>query len=223
MTLNGKHQNLLKKALSLNQFELNEQHLQKIDQFIELLLKWNKTINLTAHRTAEEIIEKDICDVLHLNKALHTLALQKPSIIDLGCGAGFNGLILALLNPENTITLLDSDRKKMNFVKQTCRELHLKNTKFILDRVQTTSQFDFDLTITRATWNIVEYLGYAAHYVQNNGHSLFMAGKEEIKDKSEAIDKIGFLRTFAYEYTILPQKYQRKIFFYKKEVPRETV
>ncbi len=219
---------ILKKAVLFNNFKLEEGQLQKIADYLNLLNKWNQKINLTAHRHIEDLIYKDIIDALYLRKARLSLAPNAHSYLDFGAGAGFLGIIESLLDPNLKIGFLDSDRKKMNFIKQTYRELNLGEAFYLNIRGE---QFPkewkeyFEIVTTRATLKIKGFLENVHYYVQNKGYLLFMAGKSSDLDSPEMLDFKGLERLDDFDYTISPKNYTRKILSVKKissVVSRET-
>ncbi len=233
----------LEKLLLLNGFDLNDDQKRKIECFVELLMKWNQTINLTAHRTVEDVLEKDILDNLYLVKGIDEQEVVFNSCIDLGCGAGFSGIVLHILKNNIKIKYLDSDRKKINFIKQVYRELKLGLSRFLspsegvllpntcgekpfIDTSPLAAEFliqrveegikeeeKVDISITRATWALADYLKYAHYYVQNSGIIISMAGK---KNDTQHIDNKEEFEVSTINYTIKPQNYERALLFFKK-------
>src|ERR1700677_5110593 len=97
--------------------------LPKLSAYLELLLKWNARTNLTAIRDPEEIIRRHFGE--NLFAGLH-LASEADTLLDFGSGAGFPGLPIAILRPEITVTLAESQNKKSTFLREAVRTLGLK-------------------------------------------------------------------------------------------------
>ena len=220
---------ILTRAVSLNGFDLKEGEYQKIVNYLNLLIKWNQKINLTAHRKIEDLIYKDIIDSLYLRKNRLALAPKIRFYLDFGAGAGFLGIIESILDPNLKIGFLDSDRKKVNFIRQVYRELDLGEAIYLNIRGE---QFPiewkeyFEIITTRASLKIKGFLENVHYYVQNKGLLLFMAGKSLDLDGPETLDFKGLQQLDDINYTILPKNYIRKIFPFKKLSPtvsRETI
>lgn len=209
---------LLTDYLHFNNFSMAQKQKEQIDHFLNLVLKWNKTINLTAHRNLTDLIEKDIIDNLYLNQLIQK-QIRPQSILDMGSGGGFSGILLSILNSDLSISYLDSDRKKMNFVKQVYRDLDLKKGHFLNIRAEANPiewKNHFQLSISRATWKLEEYLKYAHYYVQIEGYALLMIGKSSQKSPSENEAYQGFAAPTYFFYTIKPKNYERALLLRKK-------
>lgn len=221
---------LLKQALVENDFKASDVLLKKLDVYLHVLQEWNQKINLTAHRTARDLIYKDIVDCFYLSsileKLLGPLAHLNLKLIDMGAGAGFAGILLALQMPASQVTFLDSDRKKMNFIRQAARELALSNTTYLLGRaeeVQLTDSQRFQVAISRATWQVDDLLKHVHDTVQNNAHVLCMSGPAQEKLSENTMNIHGFTGAFEHFYQIKPENFNRKIFSFQKgtsAVPR---
>lgn len=212
--------NTLITSLKANSFSLNENEIEKICDFICLLQEWNDKINLTSHKKIIDIIEKDIVDHLYLNLYVKEYISKKESLIDMGSGAGFCGIVLSITNPGVKISFLDANRKKINFVKQVCRELRLEGVDYINARAEafpSELKEKFHVSVSRATWQMPDYIRFASHYVQNNGHVFCMAG-EKLKS---TLEEIPYLQQFESPseifYNIKPKCYKRKILFFRKK------
>ena len=103
----------------------------KLINFILLMDKWNKTYNLTSIRNVDQMVNKHLIDSLVVSKYL-----KGGNYIDVGTGPGLPGIPLALANPDKTFFLMDSQTKRINFIKQVKRELDIKNIHPILGRCE---------------------------------------------------------------------------------------
>lgn len=212
------YNNVIKRALETNKFSLNEGQISKISEFINLLIGWNQKINLTAHRELEDILYKDIIDSLYLSSHITKHDPEVRSILDMGSGAGFSGLIIGLMNPNLKVGFLDSNRKKINFVKQACREMDLSQAYFLKHRAEETPEEwkeAFHAAVSRATWSQEDFLRYARYYVQNNGYAFLMSGKKK-NHQPESQDLQGFKRGKEFFYKIAPKNYERLILSFEK-------
>ncbi len=114
---------------------LSETQLGQIKSYLDLLLRWNAKTNLTAVRSPEEMITRHFGESFFA--AAHLIAGEKPqAAIDLGSGAGFPGLPLAIYAPEVSVTLIEAHNKKATFLKEVVRSLALKNATVVVERAE---------------------------------------------------------------------------------------
>lgn len=211
--------NNLIESLRENEFTLSPKEIDSVLLFLNELLLWNKKINLTAHRTPEDLIEKDVIDTLFLNLYIILYINKITSAVDIGCGGGFGGIILGILNPSAEIGFIESNRKKMNFVRDICRKLKL-NAVFLNDRVESFPpewKEKFQISISRATWKVADYIQFAHYYVQNNGTLFYMSGPSAKIDRPLGQDFKGVESEPEIFYKIKPKGYDRKIIFFRKK------
>jgi 16S rRNA (guanine527-N7)-methyltransferase len=158
---------------------LDTHECQQIVIYIETLIKWNKVHNLTAIEDPEEIITKHILDSLSIVPFLK----DAKTIIDVGTGAGFPGIPLAIALPDKQFTLLDSSQKKTTFLIHVVGLLGLKNVKVVCKRVEEFHpQVKFDVSITRAFSSLKEALAMTTHL----SNQLFaMKGKYPVEELQE--------------------------------------
>lgn len=152
--------------------------LAAISKYIDLLLKWNSRINLTAIRAPEEMVERHFGESFFAAK--HILA-QGPvkAAIDLGSGAGFPGVPFALLAPEVEVTLIESNQKKSTFLKELIYQLGLRNVKVFGGRAEKYSQ-TADLVMLRAVEKFGEALPLALRLVSLQGKIALLIGNSQV-------------------------------------------
>lgn len=140
--------------------------------YVQLLEKWNRQYNLTAVRDPEQMIPRHILD------SLSVLPYLKGSrVLDFGTGAGLPGIPLALVRPDLQFTLLDSNAKKISFVRQAVHDLEIRNATVALARVEKFEpEAKFDTLITRAFASLTEIISLSAHLCASNGRMLAMKG-----------------------------------------------
>ena len=145
---------------------------QQIEQYLQLLLKWNKAYNLTAIRDLDSMRTKHIADSLAVSPYLHG-----DVILDVGTGAGLPGIPLALTYPEKQFILLDSNGKKVRFLKQAIHELGLKNVQAVHARVEEyQANQPIRSIISRAFASIYDMLSVTAHLANQDTQFLAMKG-----------------------------------------------
>lgn len=166
-------------ALKSGLFEMGlsiaEDKTTKLLAYLELLHKWNKTYNLTAIREKSEMIHHHLLDSLAVLPYLWA-----GKWLDVGCGGGMPGLILAIMQPDWEFTLLDSNSKKTSFVQQVVIELELKNVSVYCGRVEGWEpNCKFDGIISRAFAELGDFLKLTNHLISENGRWAAMKGQPE--------------------------------------------
>ncbi len=152
--------------------ELSLPQQQKLLEYLALLMKWNRTYNLTAIRDPDEMVARQLLDSLSI------LPLIRGSrILDVGTGAGLPGIPLAICLPDASFTLLDSNGKKTRFVQQAKLELGLENLEVQHSRVeQFTDAVGFDTITTRAFAALPKIVELTAGLLADKGILLAMKG-----------------------------------------------
>lgn len=157
--------------------QLDESRLCSISTYIDLLLKWNARINLTAIREPGEIVQRHFGESLFAAKYL--LEQQLPqTAIDLGSGAGFPGVPFAMLAPEVQVTLIESQQKKATFLKELIYSLGLRNAKVFSDRAENYPGTG-DLVMLRAVEKFEQVLPMAARLAKAGGRIALMIGSRQ--------------------------------------------
>jgi 16S rRNA (guanine527-N7)-methyltransferase len=159
--------------------ELDEMRLLAISTYIDLLLKWNSRINLTAIRDPGEIVQRHFGESLFAAKyALD----QKPveTAIDLGSGAGFPGVPFAILAPDVRVTLIESQQRKATFLKELIYTLGLKNVRVFGARAESYSG-TADLVMLRAVERFEQALQMAVRLTEPGGRIALMIGSGQVE------------------------------------------
>ena len=152
--------------------ELDPSVLENLAGFVRLLEKWNRVYNLTSVRRPADMVPRHILDSLAVLPFLHP-----GRLLDVGTGAGLPGLPLAIARPELQMTLLDSNAKKLRFVRQAVAELGLDNVDVVQARMQEYQPgHAFDMVISRAVSSLDELYRQAQHLLAPGGRMLFMKG-----------------------------------------------
>ena len=168
--------------------DLDEQRLSAISKYIDLLVKWNSRINLTAIRAPEEMVQRHFGESFFA--ATQLLSEEKVgSAIDLGSGAGFPGVPLALLAPETRVTLIESNQKKATFLRELIRILDLKNVEVFGGRGEEYSQ-QSDLVVMRAVEKFDRALNLAAGLVRAGGRIAVMIGDVQVAKAVGLLPKV---------------------------------
>lgn len=166
---------LIKKAKN-NNIVLSNKQAEKLYTYKELLLEWNEKINLTAITEDEDIVLKHFVDSLLCVDYIH----EGNKIIDVGTGAGFPGIVLAIYFDGNVkITLLDSLNKRIGFLNDVIYKLDLKNIEAIHGRAEEIAHKEeyrekYDIAIARAVAPLNILLEYLSGYVKEQGKCICM-------------------------------------------------
>lgn len=176
---------------------LDEKQKQQFDKFYELLVEWNKVMNLTGITEYEEVNEKHFVDSLSIVKAIDMS--QVKSVIDIGTGAGFPGIPLKIAFPHLKVVLLDSLNKRINFLNTVIAELGLENIETIHGRAedfakQAEYREKFDLCVSRAVANLATLSEYCIPYVEKGGMFVpYKSGEidEEVEQAKKAVHVLG--------------------------------
>ena len=162
----------------------------KIKTFINLALDFNKTHNIFSRESYDEVYENDILDC----KPIINHIKKNESVLDLGSGGGFPGILLSIIKPENKINLLESNNKKCYFLKKVSYELNLKNTKIINQTITKKNKLGkFDIITSRAFATIEKTINLTETNAHKNTKYLLLKGKvSNIKKELKDIDKNMF-------------------------------
>ena len=168
----------------------SDEQENKIKKFINLALDYNKTHNIFSRESYDEVYENDILDC----KPLINHIKKNESVLDLGSGGGFPGILLSIIKPENKINLLESNNKKCYFLKKVSYELNLKNTKIINQTITKKNKLGkFDIITSRAFATIEKTINLTKTNTHENTKYLLLKGKaSNIKKELKDIDKNMF-------------------------------
>ena len=144
----------------------------KLLDYLALIAKWNRVHNLTAVRESAKMVSNHLLDCLAV-----VPHLEAYTVLDVGSGAGLPGIPLALMWPQSSVTLLDSNHKKAAFLRQAVIELELRNADVVCERVEAWQpQREFDLVISRAFSDLPEFLNLAGRLCAAHGTVAAMKG-----------------------------------------------
>lgn len=174
--------------------ELTEIQIKQLEVYAEELLKYNEHTNLTAIKTMEEVYLKHFYDSLTVFKVIDLNIQQK--VLDIGTGAGFPGLVLAICFPNLNLTLLDSNNKKIKFLKYIIETLKLNNVTTVYARSEEYSlnnRESYDLVVSRAVAHLRVLLEISFPLLRVNG--IFLAMKAnmeyELQESNDTIEVLN--------------------------------
>jgi len=186
-----KDRDLLIEGLQRMDLKLSDQMIDQLMTYLNLVEKWNRVYNLTAIRKRDEMIKLHFLDSLSILKHVHV-----KNILDVGSGAGFPGIVLAITKPELKVTVMDSVNKKTTFMQQVKSELSLTNLDVVNSRVEDYQPTTlFEAVTSRAFSNLKNMMSLTQHTLQKEGVWLAMKSKD-VREELEAFEKN--------QYTLIP-------------------
>jgi len=189
------------KQLHKEGVKFSEEKAVLLNQFALLLHEWNQVHNLTGAKTIDAIYNNIVDSLYPL-----TFIKRPESLLDVGTGAGFPGLALAIMIPEAEVVLAEPLKKRVSFLKYACIDLGLKNVKVEAKRVEYVVHSPFSLITSRAVTNTRLLLELTAHVSDKRTAYLFYKGSR-VFDEIEAVDR-------QLDYDIV-QKNQRNYLYIK--------
>lgn len=205
--------------------ELSEKQLSLFKVYFENLLEWNQVMNLTAITEADKVYEKHFLDSLSIVEAVPFEKLKKGfSLIDVGTGAGFPGLPVAIVFPNIQVVLMDSLNKRIKFLDDTISKIGLGNVRTVHARAEELARNKayrekYDMCCSRAVANISTLSEYCLPFVKPGG--VFLSYKtdsiqEELKDGRNAIEILGGGNTEIVRFILPGTDYHRALLVIEK-------
>lgn len=201
---------------------INEKQCVDLAEYKNMLLEWNEKMNLTAITDEYEIIVKHFVDCLECTKVIK----DEKNIIDVGTGAGFPGMVLAIYYKDKNFTLLDALNKRLIFLQEVVNKLELKNVEIVHGRAEEVARNDeykevYDASVSRAVANLPVLLEYTSPFVKVGGKCIVMKGdsvEDEIKLSANALNtlKLKIEDRYNYSYNVNNEEYNRVILMIKK-------
>jgi 16S rRNA (guanine527-N7)-methyltransferase len=188
---------LLAEALEDMGLDHSEEILSKFQRYMERILEWNENVNLTSITDKDEFMIKHYVDSVSLCGFPQIKEAQ--CIIDVGTGAGFPGIPLAILFPEKRFLLMDSLNKRIRIIEELSREIGLKNVEFLHGRAEETAhdrnyRERFDLCVSRAVAHLSVLSEYCLPFVKVGGwFAAYKTGaaEEELEESRRAVSLLG--------------------------------
>ena len=204
------------KALQDRNIELTDRMCEQLDVYARYLKEYNEKVNLTAITDYEEVLDKHFYDSL----LLYDRKLE-GTLVDVGTGAGFPGVVLKIVIPELKVVLLEPIGKRCIFLNSLIEKLDLKDIEVVQERGEDhslTHREAYDYVTARAVSNLNGLIEVCGAMVKKEGYFICLRGKdglEELKTASKAIEKMGFLIESTKEEQLM-NKDSRVISYLKK-------
>ena len=178
--------------LQKSKIEVSEEKKENLLNYLELLYEKNQVMNLTAIRDKKGMLEKHFVDALFLTKIIKE---EEINFIDVGTGAGFPGLVLAIFYPEKQFLLVDSVRKKIEFINEVIEKLQLTNVKTSFERAEELikdKREEFDVALCRGVANLRIILEYMIPFIKVDGR--FLPQKLNLNEVEESKNALKELK-----------------------------
>ena len=213
------------KELEKRDISCSNEQVDLLWTFMDTVLKTNEKFNLTAIKDEETFVEKMIFDSALL---LNNQKFENQTIVDIGAGAGFPSVVLAILSPEAHVIAIDSTAKKINFINDFAKKHHL-NIEAIAVRAEdyaSSHRETYSLVTARAVASLRVLIELAMPMLKVDGHLIAMKGpglEEEISEAKGAFKKLNCEIDYIYEDQ-LPESQESRFFVYikkNKETPKK--
>ena len=166
----------LQQALSELKLPLSDEQQLQLLYYLQQLLFWNKAYNLTAIKDDQQALIKHIFDSLSI-----VPFLPAGDLLDIGTGAGLPAVIVAICQPQRAVTALDSNQKKIRFIKQVASELGLKNLTPVASRIEAHAG-SYQVITSRAFASLVDFVTHSQSKLADNGIICAMKGVEPVDE-----------------------------------------
>lgn len=214
-----KQDNFIRELKKLN-IQLTETQLLQLEIYYEMLVEYNKIMNLTGITEHDEVFLKHFYDSLTIVKIIDLNTVE--SFCDIGTGAGFPGLVIKICFPKLKVTLLDSLNKRVEFLKAVIQKLNLKDIEVVHARAEEyalSHRSEFDVTTARAVAHTSILLEYAIPMTKVEKYFIAMKAnvEEELKEIDNALKKLSTKLIQKEEFLLPLENSKRTILLFKKE------
>jgi len=171
---------------------LSSMQLHSISTYIDLLLRWNARVNLTAVRDPEQIVTRHFGESFFAARHLFPKSGGPCNLADLGSGAGFPGIPIKLWAPQIRITLIESNHKKVAFLREVTRALTLTDVNIVAARAESLSELTFDVVTLRAVERFETILSIAARLVAPGGRLALLISSAQLDQARSSLPSLSW-------------------------------
>ena len=202
--------------------QLTDEQLHQLDKYYQLLIEWNKVMNLTGITEEKEVYLKHFYDSLTIAKVIDLT--KEKSLCDVGSGAGFPGMVLKIVCPNLKVTLVDSLNKRIKFLIEVANELNLKDIALVHARAEDFAKNNrekFDVVTARAVAPINVLLEYCLPLTKVGKYFIALKGNisQEIILLNNSLTKIGGKLINSQEFLLPIENSNRSLLVITKENP----
>lgn len=209
--------NFIEELKKIN-IDITNEQLDKLNQYYELLIKYNEVMNLTAITEKNDVYLKHFYDSLTLNKIIDLKEVD--TLCDLGSGAGFPGIVIKIIFPNIKMTLVDSLNKRVNFLNEVIKELDLKDIKAIHSRIEEYAldhEEEYDVVTARAVASLNVLLELGSRLVKVGKYFISMKGNIlNEPDYTNAMKKLNMEEESKLEFDLPIENSRRTLIKIKK-------
>lgn len=219
----------MKKIFETYGIILSKEQVKMLNTYYELLVSENKKMNLTSITEYEDVIWKHFLDSSFLMLDDIWKNSNSAKVLDVGTGAGFPGMVLAILNTDKKFVLLDSLNKRIDFLQKVITELSLKNVETFHGRAETFGRKEefrnqFDFVVSRAVAELPVLMEYCIPFVKKEGYFISYKGKKqekEIEKASHAFTELGAAFRYCKKYELREEEERYLLFIQNNELTND--
>lgn len=197
-----------------------------VNRYKEMILLENQKQNLISRKNPVIEVEKHIQDSM---AAIKYVRFKNRSVIDIGSGAGFPGMVLAILNRESSVSLLEVDQKKSAFLQSVIDEMNISNVKIVKERAEIAGRDlrwrdQYDLATSRAVASVAVLVEYALPFLKIGGHLIMWKSanyQKELEEAGHALQVIGGEVVDVFQYNLMEGLDRSLIVVAKKQATPE--
>ena len=212
-------QNSFIEELKKINIEVTDEMLNQLEKYYEMLIEYNKVMNLTGITKKDEVYLKHFYDSLTLNKIINLSEVK--TLCDLGSGAGFPGIVLKIVFPQIEITLVDSLNKRINFLNLVISELGLKKIKTVSARIEEYAvlhEEEYEVVTARAVAPLNILLELGSNLISVGGHFIAMKGNiENEPDYANSMNRLNLSEVDKIVFNLPFEESARTLICIKKE------
>ena len=212
-------QNSFIEELKKINIEVTDEMLNQLEKYYEMLIEYNKVMNLTGITEKDEVYLKHFYDSLTLNKIINLNEVK--SLCDLGSGAGFPGIVLKIVFPQIEITLVDSLNKRINFLNEVIKKLGLKKIQTVSTRIEEYAvlhEEEYEIVTARAVAPLNILLELGSNLISIGGYFVAMKGNiENEPDYANSMSKLNLSEVNKVVFNLPIEESIRTLIQIKKE------